>query len=89
MSDSQKIKLMKKNRLDLSDFLIHFLRNVDNTGSFQILKQIIKDGFLKSTWSERVLKKTIFGDKPAVCFTEMPFYAFLNLSLLQSINFSI
>ncbi len=78
MTDYENVRLMKKDRLDLSDFLIHFIRHKDNVSSFQIMKQIISDGFLKSDWAVRNSKRTIFGNKPAVCFTEMPLYAYLN-----------
>lgn len=73
-----KIKAIKKNRLDLSNYLIHFLRNANNKNSFDILKKIIRDGFLISSWAERGAKKTVFGKKPAVCFTEMPLFAYID-----------
>lgn len=50
----------------------------DNLDAFNVLKSIIKNGFIKSTWSFRNGKPTIYGLKSTVCFTEMPLYALLD-----------
>lgn len=44
---------------------------------FFILRQIIRDGRLLPTWSIRKGNRTIYGNRPAICFTEMPLAAFL------------
>lgn len=72
---NDKIREMSR-RKDLSSQLIHFTRNNDDADAFEVLKNIISDGFLKCSWSVRNGKNTIFGDAPAVCFTEMPLFAF-------------
>ena len=45
--------------------------------AFSALKKILSDGFIKSTWSFRGGKATIYGDKSTVCLTEMPLYALI------------
>lgn len=46
--------------------------------SFGVLKRIISDGYIRSGWSFRGGKLTIYGKHSAVCFTEMPLYALIN-----------
>lgn len=43
-----------------------------DASAFQILNKIIDQGLLKSGWSFRNRRTTIYGPKSAVCFTEMP-----------------
>jgi hypothetical protein len=43
--------------------------------AFWVLKTIIEDGGLKLGFSLRNDKTTIYGGRPAVCFTEMPLYS--------------
>ncbi|GLU56912.1 hypothetical protein [Dyadobacter frigoris] len=54
-----------------------FQENARKNGPFSVLKQILTDGYLKCSWSERSGKRTIYGPKPAICFTEMPLGAIL------------
>ncbi len=118
---------MTKNRIDISEWVIHFVHNrdlshypknlsfplpssFDKTGkpvihnldqvayedqlayetdlyhpyglepdasAYSVLKRILFDGYIKAGWSFRNGKPTIYGPKPAVCFTEMPLYALL------------
>lgn len=75
MNISEKIKAIKQDRFDLSDYLIHFTRQSDQS-SFQTLKEIVNSGQINCSWSIRNNKRTIFGSKPAVCFTDMPLYSF-------------
>jgi hypothetical protein len=37
-----------------------------------VLERILGDGHLRASWSVRRGKPTIYGPRPAVCFTEMP-----------------
>jgi hypothetical protein len=90
-------------RFDLSDWLIHFFRDVDlsnNTSpvdmpehmgfsniheneqlpALYMLRCAIRHGYLWATWSFRNSARTIYGQRPAVCFTEMPIAAFLESS---------
>jgi len=71
----EKIKAIKQDRFDLADYLIHFTRQNDKS-SFDTLKDIILSGQINCGWSVRNTKRTIFGDIPAVCFTDMPLYSF-------------
>lgn len=73
-----RIRDMKKDRMDLSDFLIHFTRETPTHSSFEVLKSIVSDGVIKAGWSERGVRRTIFGSRPAVCFTETPLYGFVD-----------
>ena len=40
--------------------------------AFHVLKKILFDGFLKTSWSFREGTPTIYGNRSAVCFSEMP-----------------
>lgn len=49
---------------------------------FEVLLQIISDGYLHTTWSERgrrsdEMRPTVYGPRSAVCFTEMPLHALI------------
>jgi len=49
-----------------------------DASAFQVLRKIIDDAHIRSGWSIRNQRPTIFGLCPAVCFTEMPLYALLH-----------
>ena len=87
----EKIKAIKQDRFDLSDYLIHFTRNKDGKSSFETLKEIVNSGQIKCSWSVRNAKRTIFGSKSAVCFTDMPLYSFyryvLNRNDITKVDF--
>ncbi len=66
-----------------SDLSIGEIRSIikGKSRSFEVLKKILQDGMLLCNWSLRKGKRTIYGPKPAVCFTEMPLaalYAYVN-----------
>ena len=44
----------------------------------QVLLKIIDDGHIRSSWSFRRDRPTIYGPRAAVCFTEMPLYALID-----------
>jgi len=48
-----------------------------DSNAYSVLKQILFDGYIKSGWSFREGRPTIYGPRSAVCFTEMPLYALL------------
>ncbi len=48
--------------------------------AFFLLRHCIRQGRIWATWSERDGKRTIYGPRPAVCFTEMPIPAFIEAS---------
>ncbi|AID25056.1 DUF4427 domain-containing protein [Salmonella bongori] len=95
---------MKNNiRFDLSDYLIHFFRDVDlETGSHihlpehcgfnnqhhshlidakYLLRLSLRSHKIFSSWSYRNGHRTIYGNSPAVCFTDMPIAAYLETGL--------
>ncbi|WP_108702543.1 DUF4427 domain-containing protein [Desulfovibrio desulfuricans] len=87
-------------RYDLSDWLIHFFRDVDldsDSGiempehigwnnlfeydnkpiaAFFLLRCALRQQRVWATWSYRKDVRTIYGETPAVCFTDMPVAAF-------------
>lgn len=50
----------------------------EDASAFQVLKKILHDGYIHSSWSIRNYKPSIYGPKSAVCFTEMPLYALID-----------
>lgn len=95
---------MKNNiRFDLSDYLIHFFRDVDLQGKNYIhfpehcgfnnlahsdyldarflLRCAIRHCKISASWSFRGAVRTIYGESPAVCFTDMPVSAFVKTSV--------
>lgn len=69
---------IRQGRYDLTDYLIHFTRKNENGSAFENLKSIVSDGYIKAGWSHRSKRRTVFGLKPAICFTEMPLNSFLH-----------
>jgi hypothetical protein len=49
-----------------------------DTSAFEILLRILDDGHLKVSWVYRKGKRTVYGPRGVVCFTEMPLYSMLN-----------
>lgn len=47
---------------------------------FFLLRSAIRHNKILATWSIRNNMKTIYGNRPAICFTEMPLAAFLETS---------
>lgn len=85
---------IKQARPDVTDYVTHWTRR-QNAGKerlepLQVLKLIIKDGFLKPTFAPRSrftvggVANTIKGKYPAVCFTEQPLEAFIRSCRAQS-----
>lgn len=48
--------------------------------AFFLLRHAVRQGRLWATWSYRGGERTIYGPRPAVCFTEMPIAAFVEAS---------
>ena len=95
---------MKNNiRFDLSDYLIHFFRDVDLNSDSPVnlpehcgfnsqhhanlidarylLRLSLRNYKLFSSWSYRNGQRTVYGDSPAVCFTDMPIAAYLDTGI--------
>jgi len=49
-----------------------------------LLRHAIRQGRLWATWSVRGGRRTIYGPRPAVCFSEMPIPAFIEASLARA-----
>lgn len=55
----------------------------DELSPFFILRRILRKLQILSTWSYRSGRKTIHGEYPAVCFTDMPISAFVRSSIVR------
>lgn len=51
--------------------------------AFHVLLKILHDGHIRSSWSFRGGRSTIYGPRSACCFTEMPLYALLHYAAEQ------
>lgn len=57
--------------------------------AFNVLKKILYDGIIRTSWAFRNGVPTIYGPKSAVCFTEMPLYALIEYSKTRNNQYSI
>lgn len=86
MKDWQQIR---HERRDLTDWVVHLTKNSSPGPAFrwaiQCLAQILKDGFIKPTFAplpNRYSSKeraTVKGPYPAICFTEQPLWALVQM----------
>ncbi|GFE72128.1 hypothetical protein [Chroococcus sp. FPU101] len=60
-----------------------------DASAYSVLKKILFDGYIKSGWSFRNGKPTIYGSKSTVCFTEMPLYALVEYASKRSNSSSV
>ena len=49
-----------------------------NADALSVLLRIMDDGHVRAGWSMRKARPTIYGPRPACCFTEMPLFALLS-----------
>lgn len=54
-----------------------------DASAFSVLKKILHDGFIHSSWSIRNGKPSVYGPNSAVCFTEMPLYALVDYARVR------
>lgn len=52
--------------------------------AFEVIKLILSMGYIRAGFSYRNEEKTIYGNRPAVCFTEMPLYALIQYAKNRS-----
>lgn len=52
--------------------------------AFFLLRHTVREGRLWATWSVRSGRRTIYGPRPAVCFTEMPIAAYIEASEIRA-----
>ncbi len=70
-------------REDMTEWLIHFTRGQGQVAARDILLKILSESLLRPGWASRttvgsgVTNRTVFGPRPAVCFTEQPVGALL------------
>lgn len=55
----------------------------EDASAFSVLKKILHDGFIHSSWSIRNGKPSVYGPNSAVCFTEMPLYALVDYARVR------
>ena len=55
----------------------------ENASAFSVLKKILHDGFIHSSWSIRNGIPSVYGPNSAVCFTEMPLYALVDYARVR------
>lgn len=74
----QILQQMRTNRADLTDWAIHWTRDTPECAALLVLLKIIADGVLLAGYARRgqPSRPTIYGPRPAVCFTEQPLLEF-------------
>lgn len=55
----------------------------EDASAFSVLKKILHDGFIHSSWSIRNGRPSVYGPNSAVCFTEMPLYALVDYARVR------
>ncbi|MGE7205493.1 DUF4427 domain-containing protein [Sphingomonas sp. NPDC019816] len=58
----------------------------DKLSAHFLQRHAIRQGRLWATWSFRTTGRTIYGPRPAVCFTEMPIAAFIETALARNLR---
>lgn len=53
---------------------------------FDVLRKVVHDGFILSTWAFRKGKPSVYGPYSTVCFTEMPLYALVDYARKRGAN---
>ena len=62
----------------LDEFIENEFQIDEDASAFSVLKKILHDGFIHSSWSIRNRTPSVYGPNSAVCFTEMPLYALVD-----------
>jgi len=70
-------------REDMTEWLVHFTHgNDDGLTARSVLAKILAEGLLRPGWAPRRTnsgtRNTVFGPRPAVCFSEQPVGALIN-----------
>ncbi len=74
----------KNNRFDWWNMVEDSHALAADEDAFGVLLKIIEDGHIRSGWSFRGSKPTIYGPRSATCLTEMPLYALLEYAKTRS-----
>lgn len=72
--------------MDMTEWLIHFTRPREGRSARENLVSIAREGVLRPSWSERSGRRTIYGPRPCVCFTEQPLWAFVEYVRIRGGN---
>ena len=60
------------------DYMDEYIGWGSGASAFGVLRKIILDGHIRSTWAFRNGRPTIYGPRAAVCVTEMPLHALVD-----------
>ena len=71
-----------RDRQDMTNWLLHFTRNSKDGNARDVLRSILVEGAIRPGFASRknkdgLLRPTVYGPTPAVCFTEQPLKAFV------------
>lgn len=66
------------NVLSLRDFPEGEWYEAGDAPAYWVLERVLEVGYLQAGWSFRNEKATVYGPRPAVCFTEMPLSALVS-----------
>ena len=67
----------------LDEFIENEFPIDEDASAFCVLKKILHDGFIHSSWSIRKRIPSVYGPNSAVCFTEMPLYALVDYARVR------
>ena len=90
------LKYIKERRRDITDWVIHWTHRNEKKSPWDVLKQILKSGYLKPSFAVRNFKtpegrweerKAVHGAYPAVCFSEQPIASFLDSYLADGLRY--
>lgn len=75
---SEVYEAILRHRRDMTDWLIHFTKDVDSLPAREVLLRILVEGALRPGFAPKgnPPRSTIYSLVPAVCFTEQPLLAF-------------
>ena len=65
------------------DYMDEYIGWGSGASAFGVLRKIILDGHIRSTWAFRNGRPTIYGPRAAVCVTEMPLHALVDYAKLR------
>ena len=60
------------------DYMDEYAGLSSGASAYGVLRKIISDGHIRSTWAFRKGRPTIYGPRAAVCVTEMPLHALVD-----------
>ncbi len=68
-------------RQDMTNWLLHFTRKSEHGNAKEVLRSILVEGVIRPGFAPRgkkgLLRLTVYGPTPAVCFSEQPLNAFV------------